>query len=230
MSSVLEVKLLLLGIIVKHLYANRGPARDEWCSDSNHAQAARCFQFERTFIQVVNLHLQNTMAHPISRFLSSRLCQPSSLFLKQQSFIPRTFHPQFPKSAARRSYATGESGPNPKPGQNPFKVWPFVAITLAGSGAYALMVKSRAGTFPLLHLRPEGMSLKLSRAQFESRFKNQHSQVKRPLDVLSSFIFYPACKAEGTFTDNHLRNQTCLQPPSRLPLPRKTSQLSPPLK
>ncbi|KAG0650951.1 Uridylate kinase [Hyphodiscus hymeniophilus] len=80
------------------------------------------------------------MAH---RFLSRRVCQPQYSFLKEQSSIPRAFHPQFPKTPARRTYATGESGPNPKPGQSPFKVWPFIAITLAGSGAYALMVNSR---------------------------------------------------------------------------------------
>ena len=89
------------------------------------------------------------MAQPLPRFLSRRLCQ--STFLKQQTPIPRTFRLQFPKATARRTYATGESGPNPRPGQNPFKVWPFIAITLAGSGAYVLMVKSRAGTFQSLH-------------------------------------------------------------------------------
>ncbi|RKF64137.1 Uridylate kinase [Erysiphe neolycopersici] len=41
---------------------------------------------------------------------------------------------------AQRNYG---SGPNPNPTQNPIKIWPFVAITLLGSGAYALMVKSR---------------------------------------------------------------------------------------
>ena len=64
--------------------------------------------------------------------------------------MPRTFSAPISKAPARRTYAsTGESGPNPTPGQNPFKIWPFVAIVLAGSGAYVLMVNQRKGTFAI---------------------------------------------------------------------------------
>lgn len=42
--------------------------------------------------------------------------------------------------SSQRNYG---SGPNPNPNQNHIKVWPFIAITLLGSGAYALMVNSR---------------------------------------------------------------------------------------
>ena len=83
------------------------------------------------------------MAHPLPRLLSGRLWQ-SSPVPKASRPILRGFRAPH-NSPARRTYATGESGPNPKPGQSPFKVWPFIAITLAGSGAYILMVKTRSG-------------------------------------------------------------------------------------
>ena len=86
------------------------------------------------------------MVHPLPRILSRRLCQLSSPTVRVSPSLPRSFQSQFRNSAARRGYATGESGPNPRPGQSPFKIWPFIAITLAGSGAYALMVRSRVGT------------------------------------------------------------------------------------
>lgn len=86
------------------------------------------------------------MAHPLPRILSRRLCQQSFTFGKVSNSLHRSFQAQIRNSTARRSYATGESGPNPRPGQSPFKIWPFIAITLVGSGAYVLMVKSRAGT------------------------------------------------------------------------------------
>jgi hypothetical protein len=143
-------------------------------------------------MHAVTLHLPTItagMAHPIPRLLSRRLCQPSSFLLKHQSPIPRTFRPQLPKSPARRTYATGESGPNPKPGQNPFKIWPFIAITLAGSGAYVLMVRSRAGMLQLLHSGLIELCCTAG-AQFESRFKNQQFEVKRPRDHI--VILYPA--------------------------------------
>jgi hypothetical protein len=100
------------------------------------------------WMQVVTLHYVVTianhtlfkMAHQVSRFLSRRLYQQSP-FQKISNPAIRTF--RAPKSRSR-TYATG-SGPNPRPGQSPFKVWPFIAITLVGSGAYALMVRSREG-------------------------------------------------------------------------------------
>ncbi|KAF7949552.1 uncharacterized protein EAE97_003061 [Botrytis byssoidea] len=78
------------------------------------------------------------MAQPLPRF-SRRFLQQSSPF---QS-LPRTrsFRPQFHANAkSTRGYSTGG------PSKSPLKIWPFVAITLVGSGAYAMMVRSRAGT------------------------------------------------------------------------------------
>ncbi|TQS39228.1 hypothetical protein Golomagni_00250 [Golovinomyces magnicellulatus] len=72
---------------------------------------------------------------PYQRFRTHYL-QNLSLFLK----IPHTSFPTIPCASVRRSYG---SGPNPNPGQNPFKLWPFALITLVGSGAYAFMVNSR---------------------------------------------------------------------------------------
>lgn len=93
-----------------------------------------------------------TMACQIPKFFSRRVCQPSSPFQKLSSQAPRSLRASIRNSPARRNYATGESGPKPKPGQSPFKIWPFVAITLVGSGAYMLMVKNRTGTWKLCHL------------------------------------------------------------------------------
>jgi hypothetical protein len=86
------------------------------------------------------------MAHQIPRLFTRRACQPYSFQTFSNTF-PRAVRAPIRNAPARRSYATGESGPKPKPGQSPFKIWPFIAITLAGSGAYMLMVKSRNGMF-----------------------------------------------------------------------------------
>lgn len=86
------------------------------------------------------------MAHPLSRLLSRRVCQQRTPFPKTPSFASRNLQASAQKPLGRRSYATGESGPNPKSGKSPLKVWPFIAIALAGSGAYVLMVRSRAST------------------------------------------------------------------------------------
>ena len=89
----------------------------------------------------------NTMAHIFARLFSSRACRPLSPF-SSSSPIPRICRAAKGSNfIARRTYATGESGPNPKPGQSPFKIWPFLLITAAGSGAYILMVQQRAGEF-----------------------------------------------------------------------------------
>ncbi|CAG8982907.1 hypothetical protein HYALB_00002924 [Hymenoscyphus albidus] len=79
------------------------------------------------------------MAHPTSRLLSRRVCQQFAPIRKPISPIFRNLR----APATRRGYASGEKGPNPIPGQSPLKIWPYVAITLMGSGAYALMVNSR---------------------------------------------------------------------------------------
>ena len=167
------------------------------------------------------------MAHPIPRLLSRRLCQPSSFLPKHQPPFPRNFRPQFSRSPARRTYATGESGPNPKPGQNPFKVWPFVAITLAGSGAYMLMVRSRAGMSHLLQLCCPLSSTKLSEAQFESRFNNHHRK-SSDLESVSSLSFI-STRSITNLSNNLLPNQICLQPPRKSRHQRKMSQPFPPL-
>lgn len=79
-----------------------------------------------------------TMSRPMCRLFTPRLGASARL-----SQTPRTL---FRNPAAGRRFASGESGPNPKPGQNPFKVWPFVAITLLGTGSYILMARSRDGS------------------------------------------------------------------------------------
>jgi hypothetical protein len=83
------------------------------------------------------------MARSLLRLFSQRL---ASSACKPNSRLPSSHHHLFSPSSRsrlhRRTYATG---PNPRPGQSPFKVWPFIAITLAGTGAYVLMVRNRAG-------------------------------------------------------------------------------------
>ncbi|KAI9674487.1 MAG: hypothetical protein M1817_001825 [Caeruleum heppii] len=77
------------------------------------------------------------------------LSQQSLLNLRSvTTHIPR--QSTSPLSIHRRSASSssGISGPNPKPGENPFKVWPFVAIFAAGSGTYVYMVKSRLANMP----------------------------------------------------------------------------------
>ena len=110
---------------------------------------SKCLEQLRSSIALLHLHKTVTgpMAHPMPSLLSRRLFQQPTTFRKISSPLSRRFRAPIHKSPARRTYATGESGPNPKPGQNPFKIWPFIAITLAGSGAYVLMVKSRAGKY-----------------------------------------------------------------------------------
>ncbi len=100
-----------------------------------------------SFMHVVTLHLRRSsldpeMAQPFLKVSSRRFCQQSTPFFRASNPIPRNFR----GSPFRRNFATGEKGPNPIPGKSPFKIWPFVAITLVGSGAYILMVNSRAGT------------------------------------------------------------------------------------
>lgn len=88
------------------------------------------------------------MAHSLPRLFTRRVCQssPASPFLQSAKAFRAPAAP-FRTSIARRTYATGESGPNPTPGQSPFKIWPFLAITAVGSVAYVLMVQQRAGAF-----------------------------------------------------------------------------------
>ncbi len=90
------------------------------------------------------------MAHPVSRLFSRRFCQLSTPFPRVSNSLPRGFRAPIRNSPARRKYArpSGEKGPNPIPGQSPFKLWPFIAITLAGSATYVLMVRSRIGMNP----------------------------------------------------------------------------------
>ncbi|OBT61598.1 hypothetical protein VE03_08932 [Pseudogymnoascus sp. 23342-1-I1] len=79
------------------------------------------------------------MSRPMSRLFAQRLGGARAL-------PAPTARPLF-RSVAQRRFASGESGPNPNPGQNPFKVWPFVAITLLGTGSYILMARSRDGSY-----------------------------------------------------------------------------------
>ncbi|TVY53372.1 Uridylate kinase [Lachnellula cervina] len=81
------------------------------------------------------------MAHALSRMLSRRMCQQWTPLQKTPGSTSRVLR----QPAGRHAYATG---PNPRPGQNPFKIWPFIAITLAGTGSYILMVRSRTDMAP----------------------------------------------------------------------------------
>lgn len=108
------------------------------------------------------------MANQIPRLFSRHICQPSAPFSKVSNSIPRALRAPLRNAPIRRTYATGESGPRPKPGKNTITIWPFVAITLAGSGAYALMVKSRAGT---LQFFIKHSFVIYEASHFESRFK-----------------------------------------------------------
>lgn len=85
-----------------------------------------------------------TMSRPMCRLFTQRVGAAARL---------SPVRPLFRAPAARR-FASGESGPNPKPGQSPFKVWPFVAITLLGTGSYILMARSRDGSCMLPYLSP----------------------------------------------------------------------------
>src|SRR5579862_3126615 len=79
-------------------------------------------------------------------FALPRTCLPPS------AARTRVSQPRLDRLAAavRRPYSTG---PNPTPGRSPLRVWPFVLITLSGSVAYVLLVKSRAGTDSLQDAR-----------------------------------------------------------------------------
>lgn len=89
-------------------------------------------------------HTHITMSRPMTRLFTQRLGAAARL---------SPARPLFRAPGARR-FASGESGPNPKPGQSPFKVWPFVAITLLGTGSYILMARSRDGSCMLSYLSP----------------------------------------------------------------------------
>ncbi|RFU35175.1 hypothetical protein B7463_g1123, partial [Scytalidium lignicola] len=72
---------------------------------------------------------------------SRRLCQQFSALQRASYPVKGSFRASIPKEPARRCYATGGQGPTPN--KSPMKVWPFLALTLAGSGLYMLMVRSR---------------------------------------------------------------------------------------
>jgi hypothetical protein len=126
---------------------------------------------------------------PTTRLFARRFCAQFAPLSKPSSPILRNLR----SPASRRTYATGEKGPNPKPGQSPFKVWPFIAITLAGSGAYVLMVRSRAGMyyFPFglgcnCSRYGLGLDFELELSSFESRFKGpKHDDCGNP----SHYVF-----------------------------------------
>ncbi|POS84256.1 hypothetical protein EPUL_004617, partial [Erysiphe pulchra] len=87
-------------------------------------------------VMLIHHHISHFSRSPKSRMVcqvilkSKRSIEASHL---SRSSILRS-------ALAQRNYG---SGPNPNSKQNPIKIWPFIAITLLGSGAYALMVKSR---------------------------------------------------------------------------------------
>ncbi|KAH8815353.1 adenylate kinase-domain-containing protein [Xylogone sp. PMI_703] len=81
------------------------------------------------------------MAQPMHRLFSRRLCQQFAGLQRASYPVKGSFRASIPKGPARRCYATGGNGQ--KPGGSPMKVWPFAALTLAASGMYILMVRSR---------------------------------------------------------------------------------------
>ncbi|KAI1003775.1 hypothetical protein K3495_g4433 [Podosphaera aphanis] len=88
------------------------------------------------------------MATSQSKAIISRLCScqriaPSALLSSRALRKPHASHSVIRSAPAYRSYGRGS---NPTPGQSPFKVWPFIAVTLLGTGAYIMMVNSRVDT------------------------------------------------------------------------------------
>ncbi|KFY51413.1 hypothetical protein V497_09136, partial [Pseudogymnoascus sp. VKM F-4516 (FW-969)] len=75
------------------------------------------------------------------------MCRLFTSRLGARAALSAPARPLFRAQGAARRFASGESGPNPKPGQSPFKIWPFVAITLLGTGSYILMARSRDGSY-----------------------------------------------------------------------------------
>ncbi|KAL3423914.1 uridylate kinase [Phlyctema vagabunda] len=108
------------------------------------------------------------MAHLIPRIISRRAwsstCQPSiaastssasaslsHAICRARPAPANAFRSSYNARVPRRGYAaTGEKGPRPVPGQSPFKVWPFIAIFLAGTGSYVLMVNQRLDMPPAI--------------------------------------------------------------------------------
>ncbi|CZS91177.1 probable uridine-monophosphate kinase (UMP-CMP kinase) [Rhynchosporium agropyri] len=84
------------------------------------------------------------MAHPLPRLFTRRFCQASSFHRSLNSTSRTLFRSSIrnPTPATRRGYASGN------PSSSPLKIWPFVGIVVAGSGAYALMVRSRVDMPP----------------------------------------------------------------------------------
>ncbi|CZS94699.1 hypothetical protein WAI453_013369 [Rhynchosporium graminicola] len=84
------------------------------------------------------------MAHPLPRLFTRRFCQASSFPRSLNSTSRTSFRSSIrnPTPATRRGYASGN------PNSSPLKIWPFVGIVVAGSGAYALMVRSRVDMPP----------------------------------------------------------------------------------
>ncbi|SLM38881.1 uridylate kinase [Lasallia pustulata] len=67
---------------------------------------------------------------------SSQAALRNQFNAKSRLTHPRARDSIFQLSTPRRTYG---SGPNPTPGRSPLKVWPFIAITLVGTGSYTLM-------------------------------------------------------------------------------------------
>ncbi|KAI9053423.1 hypothetical protein LZ554_002381 [Drepanopeziza brunnea f. sp. 'monogermtubi'] len=91
--------------------------------------------------KLVILHLRQPVIYDPNGTSTSKIVYAAllpTLHLSQDLQLhPRTFRASIRNSPARRSYASGN------PNSSPLKIWPFVGIIFAGSGAYALMVKSR---------------------------------------------------------------------------------------
>lgn len=101
-----------------------------------HSSPLASFAFQLLLTKQQSLHLL-IMSRNLPRLFFQRFASSTRPALRSQL-------PSATLRSTTRRCASG--GPRPNPSQSPMKVWPFVAITLLGSGCYVLMARSRDGT------------------------------------------------------------------------------------
>lgn len=84
-----------------------------------------------------------TKLHPTQQINRMYVRPFSFLLARRAQFPPSTSRNH--QSTLRRTYALGKPS---NPAAQPFKIWPFAAIFVAGTISYVLMVKSRASEAP----------------------------------------------------------------------------------